>query len=81
MRPIRKTEIRLEGDEIQFHGAALRLLKRLARLASRREGHTVSPNQVAEGLVAGIQKPIGLHADLVRALDKIRQILEKLRQR
>lgn len=79
MRPIRKNEIRFEGDKVQFHGAAQRLLKRLARQFSRREGHTVTPDQVAERLVAGVQKAVGLHADLARMLDKMRKTLQQFR--
>jgi hypothetical protein len=80
LRPIHEGEIRFVGDEIQFHGAARRLLERLARQFSRREGHTVSADQVAAGLIAGFQKPIGLHADLVRALDKMLWILKKIKE-
>ena len=80
MRTIRAGEIRFVGDEVQFHGAARRLLQRLARQFSRREGHIVSADQVAAGLIAGFQKPIGLHAYLVRALDKMLWSLKKIKE-
>jgi hypothetical protein len=65
MRPIHEGEIRFVGEEVQFHGAARRLLERIAR-KSRLKGHAVSPQQVAEGIVATIQ------ADLLRAMEKRR---------
>jgi hypothetical protein len=80
MRAIREGEIRFVGEKLQFHGAARRSLERRARQLSLREGHTISASQVAEWLVAGVQKTIGLHADLVRVVDKMRRILEKIRE-
>ena len=79
VRPIQQGEIRFVGDEIQFHGAARRWLKRLARQSSR-QGHTVSASQVAEGLVAGVQKGICMHADLVHAVHRVRRILKKIKE-
>ena len=81
MRPIHEGEIRFVGDEVQYHGAARRLLERIARKFSRLEGRTVTARQVAERLTASMQKGINMHADLVRVLDRMRQILERFRDK
>jgi hypothetical protein len=71
LRLIHDGEIRFVGEEVLFHGAAFRLVKRIAR------EHKVSMRQVAEGLVSGMQQGIDVTADLMRALDKLRRLLNK----
>ena len=80
MRPIHEGEIRFVGEQIQFHGAAQHRLEDLAQQLSQQEGHTISPKQAAKRLIAGMQQAIDIHADMVRALDKMRRILKKLKK-
>lgn len=80
MRPIRDGEIQFVGDEVRFRGAALRMLERLARKSARNGGHKVSPRQVAEGLVRGMQQGAEIHAELVRATDQVQRVVKKLKE-
>lgn len=79
MRTIHEGDIRFVGEDLQLHGAARRMIERLAR-QSRKRGHAVSEDQVARGLVLGMQQGVKVQANIVRAVDSLRRLVEKAKR-
>ena len=73
MRPIHGEDFEFVGEDLRLYGRARRLIERLAR---RNHGR-VSKQEVADGLVTGMREGYGVEADLLRAADKLRRLLQK----